>query len=105
MNESELSRYRDWHAEFATQKVRVSQKELDEDLGGHTITVCDGSKHRKLISGTCDLLVSIIPCNESCQGWQEKTGQDIREDVPNLSEKWFTSDEDVDNQKMVEALM
>ncbi|MFH1314901.1 MAG: hypothetical protein ABIH67_00715 [Candidatus Uhrbacteria bacterium] len=105
MSETRQHEYRDWYAEFSERPIKVSPKKLDKELGGYTIIACDGSKHRQLISGAYDLLVDITPCDGSCQDWQEKKGSEIREDIPNLSDKWFTSDEDTDNRKMIKVIM
>ncbi|HRH31940.1 MAG TPA: hypothetical protein PLK06_01305 [bacterium] len=100
----ELERYRDWHAEFASRPIKIS--EVDRSSGiGTVVSVCDGHKHRKLITGAYDHLVSISPCDQSCGGWREGKGEGVREIVPNLSEKWFTSNDDVDNWERVKNLM
>jgi len=71
-------------------------KEKDDPILGFTITVCDGVKHRTLSGGAYDHLVKIGPCDSSCGNWREAKGRDIADHVPNLSPRWFNSNEDVD---------
>lgn len=98
----DLKRFRVWYDDFRDQQVKISETELNKDLGGSTVTVCDGKKHRQLITGAYDRLVSISLCDQTaCSSWRKGTGLDVTEEVPNLCENWFTSDEDVDEKDFI----
>ena len=97
--------HRDWSRRFDDQEIKLSPVDDEEFPGGRAVTICDGTKHRTLVTGSCDLLASITPCDHGCDSWQEGKGTDVRDVVPNLSEKWFVSEEDIDRSDLVREII
>ncbi|MBX4190059.1 hypothetical protein KW791_02070 [Candidatus Parcubacteria bacterium] len=57
------------------------------------ITVCDGVKHRVIETGTWDNMIEKSDCDGKHDNFEEKTGQEINDIVPNLEPDWLTDKE------------